>query len=329
MSDQEGGDRIWLAACTSMGVAVDVTLNKYSSVLPGLAVVAIWALPAIFFIIWFMRVEHTKNWVKARFLEYPVSYVLMFLILIPFGWQATATMIAKLRSSVPATNTVQATTDASAKKEVTAPPAAAAPAPSGPMIKDYPPPVVSLKKAHKPVDQPPKVLPPIETATSVPQNPQPAQPPQTYGQQCVGSACAQGPGATATYNQFGARDWETMLDGEKQKKLIRDLQQIKGRYRLEWSLSDVGGMKMAGFLNYAFGQAKWTPNQIENYAQSICYPTEEFDCSGLRVTVKNKNSDIAKAAIDALSTFVPAEVSVKESDTVPEDQVNMLITKAK
>lgn len=97
MQDESKKDRIWLVLCTVTGVVVDVTLNKFSSMLPSYVVVSLWAVPALLFVIWIWRVEATASWVKRRFLEHPVSYVLMFLILIPFGLQATAKMVSKLK----------------------------------------------------------------------------------------------------------------------------------------------------------------------------------------------------------------------------------------
>lgn len=101
MTGQNRGDRTWLVVCTATGLAVDTTLNKYSSVLPGWAVLVLWAIPALIFLFWFWRVEKTHSWVKTRFLNHPVSYVLMFLILVPFGFQATHTMYSKLLSKGP------------------------------------------------------------------------------------------------------------------------------------------------------------------------------------------------------------------------------------
>ena len=95
---QPKGDRIWLFLSTFTGVAVDVTLNKYSSILPFSAVAALWAIPAVLLVIWVWQVERTNGWVTKHFLEHPVSYVLLFLIFLPFGWQATATLVSKLTS---------------------------------------------------------------------------------------------------------------------------------------------------------------------------------------------------------------------------------------
>jgi hypothetical protein len=120
-------DRIWLALCTATGVAVDVTLNKYSAILPGIAVLLLWAIPAVLFVVWFWRVEKTRDWVKSRFLEHPVSYALMFLILIPFAWQATATVVSKL--SLPAAKRQTAKTDPHIAGVVSHPPSAAPIAP--------------------------------------------------------------------------------------------------------------------------------------------------------------------------------------------------------
>jgi hypothetical protein len=216
MADKEKGDRIWLVLCTAAGVAVDVTLNKYSSTLPGYVVAAIWVVPAVLFVIWFWRVEKTRDWVKSRFLEHPVSYILMFLILIPFGWQATATMVSKLQPSTPK---MQATI-IEPHEGASNPPSA----PQNPTQKTATPPASpQARKSHE--TKPPAIpSPPIATLTNAPAPaPTPSQSlvaPTTYGEQsCVGSACAQGPGSQATLNQYGAPKLSMTDD---QRDTIRD-----------------------------------------------------------------------------------------------------------
>jgi len=205
---QPRGDRLWLALCTATGVAVDVTLNKYSSALPGWAVACIWIIPAILFIIWFWRVENTSNWVRLRFLEHPVSYILMFLILIPFSWQATATMVAKLQSS-PKT---QKTTNDPGVTTIPCPQSPAQPSPNlSPPAGSAPPIVTTDSKstqAKTKTNPTPTVPPRLQNA-----------PPSTYQQKCEGSACAQGPGSQATYNQYGA---QKLVMTDSQCDAIRD-----------------------------------------------------------------------------------------------------------
>src|ERR1017187_6818879 len=65
-----------------------------------------------------------------------------------------------------------------------------------------PPTPVGQKQPHlaKPHKQTASSTPPTQT-TETPLNPTPGT---TYEQHCKGSACAQGPGSQATYNQYGA-----------------------------------------------------------------------------------------------------------------------------
>lgn len=134
-------------------------------------------------------------------------------------------------------------------------------------------------------------------------------------------------GITAGQVNIGVHDWETTLDGDKQKTLIESLEQVHGKFRLTWLFQDIGGMKMVGFLNYAFIQAQWTPDQIENYTGSMCYPDKQSDCIGLYVAVKDRNSKIAKTAIDAISAFVP-DPHITESTTVPDERVDIFVARA-
>ena len=248
MADKEKRDRIWLALCTAAGVAVDVTLNKYSSTLSGYAVAAIWALPAILFVIWFWRVEKTRDWVKNRFLEHPVSYVLMFLILIPFGWQATATMVSKLKPSaqkvatvtlppapavgtVPATNNPKPTDERQVailkelpKEQPKSPKVKAVPPTQGTTVGNDSVAMGKIAQGSKIGDRSVQIGATDSNGNTIVQpgaygfdahsgpggtavgehsgGGVPAQP--IYEQKCEGSACAQGPGSQATFNQYGA-----------------------------------------------------------------------------------------------------------------------------
>ena len=106
--------------------------------------------------------------------------------------------------------------------------------PALPKIQDAPatnaPPIVH----HVEKPKQPKPAPPVATAQSAPVNPAPAAPapaapaqssPQqpTYSQKCEGSNCFQGDNngtLNQQLNQFGAAQWEAILDGDKQKTLI-------------------------------------------------------------------------------------------------------------
>jgi hypothetical protein len=67
----------------------------------------------------------------------------------------------------------------------------------------HPPVVVTPKVTIKPVRPTVTTTSTTEATTPVP-TPAQQNPAPTYQQQCVGSACAQGQGASATYNQYGA-----------------------------------------------------------------------------------------------------------------------------
>jgi hypothetical protein len=79
----------------------DITLNKYSSSLPDIVVMGIWAPPAILFLIWIWQVEAKFRSFQEKFRQHPISYILLILILIPIVWQATTMMLSKLRNQKP------------------------------------------------------------------------------------------------------------------------------------------------------------------------------------------------------------------------------------
>jgi hypothetical protein len=160
---------------------------------------------------------------------------------------------------------------------------------------------------------------------------QPTTPQPSMG--CApGSNCAQSigqlGGVTAGQINIGAHEWATSLNGEKQQALIGALGEVQGKIRITWLLQDVDGMRMAGFLNYAFMQAKWTSDEPDRYAGSMCYPDRQSDCTGMSITVKDRNSKIAQVAIGAVLALVP-DAQVGEDDKIPEDRVDIFITKAK
>jgi hypothetical protein len=120
----------------------------------------------------------------------------MFLIFVPFAWQATVTVISKLKIAAVEVQ----------KTPSQPPPTAAQPPktdlpPKAPPVDQKPTDVGAVKSPKKRTA--PKSTDQGATATNVPSsNPPPSQ----YEQKCEGSACAQGPGSTATYNQYGARE---------------------------------------------------------------------------------------------------------------------------
>jgi hypothetical protein len=91
-SDKPKGDRLWLILSVLTGVAVDVTLNKYSSVLPGLVVLLVWAVPLVLLIVWGFRFEQRTGTIRGKFKQHPISYLLILILLIPIFVYSTALM---------------------------------------------------------------------------------------------------------------------------------------------------------------------------------------------------------------------------------------------
>lgn len=178
MAHTQKGDRLWLALCNVSSIVVDVTLNKYSNLLPKVAVLCLWAIPTCLFVVWTFRAEATKNWWRTRFLKHRASYILMFLILIPFSWLGTSAMIVRLASHIHSVSPQPAPLSALAiSSQETSP---------SPKSKAATPQVPALPRKENSQQ-------PIAYSQQSP----------TYEQQCKDSACAQGPGAQATINQYG------------------------------------------------------------------------------------------------------------------------------
>jgi hypothetical protein len=203
MAEQSKGDRLWLVLSVATGVAVDVTLNKYSGVLPGWGVLCIWAIPAALFIVWVWKVERTSGWLRSRFLEHPVSYVLMFLSCIPIFWYSTTMMVSGMRAKRPVSSVqqpsrpMQTVTAPQPSAQGTLVPPVPAQAPQRFQRRQKPVPTIS---SNTPISSPLPLVQPGSTQAS------PSIP--TYSQQCAGSACAQGANSQATYNQYGPPAWD-------------------------------------------------------------------------------------------------------------------------
>ncbi len=296
-----------------LNLAINATVNKYGSHWSDLVIVFLWILPIIPFAIWGYLHERTlmnRIWLISRFRNHPISISLVILL---FLWIAIGQSLRIIhRFHNPITAASAQLQEATAKPKVY-------PQKEANSVTPHPANPIPRSKSHL------KLRPQILQSPSV-VNPPTTQ--TTYEQKCEGSACAQGPGSQATFNQYSARDWEAILDGEKQQSLSRALKQAQGKVRLTWLLQDVDGMKMASFLNAAFIQAQWTTDEPENYAGNMCYPTLPSDCLGLYITVKDRNSKLAQTAINAISAFIP-NPHIAESDKVPNDRVEIFIAKAK
>jgi hypothetical protein len=187
---------------------------------------------------------------------------------------------------------------------------------TNPQPKPDPPVVIPIPRTKQ--TKPPKVA--VTNTNPSAANSQsatvtPSQPP--FKQDCRDSNCAtsfgQQGGVTAGQINIGTQDWEIRLNKEKQDLLIGALSGAKGTFTIEWWDDDLSAMRVAGGINYAFHNAGWTEVPIPNYAGSRCYPNNEWDCYGFQVVVKDKNSDVAKTAIAALSAWVTNPRIVEDS----------------
>jgi hypothetical protein len=133
-----------------------------------------------------------------------------------------------------------------------------------------------------------------------------------------------GTGNTAVIQ--GTKDWS--LTRAQQVNLQNALAAAPGRIRMGWPTGDPSCIRYAGQLAYAFHEAGWKiENQVPGYAGSICWPSADWDCFGLGVTVRNRSGDSAWTAITALSVLVPT-LHVDVSEKYDEDLVDVLVSKA-
>jgi hypothetical protein len=99
MPEEPKGDKLWLVLSVATGVAVDVTLNKYSSLLPVWAVLCVWAVPTVLLLVWLWKAERTTGRIRSRFKESPFFYIFMALACVPIFWYSTKVLVSRIKGS--------------------------------------------------------------------------------------------------------------------------------------------------------------------------------------------------------------------------------------
>jgi hypothetical protein len=146
----------------------------------------------------------------------------------------------------------------------------------------------------------------------------------------------QGPGSALSFNQQGGVTAGTINIGtqwpfssEIQKAMISDLSQTTGRVRMGWPLYDPDGLKFSGGLLYTFINAGWKnePQKVSGtYAGSMCYPSETWDCHGIRLEFKDPSSALAKTVVAAFKK-INVHLEVNQANDLDDDLVDVLVSK--
>ncbi len=194
--------------------------------------------------------------------------------------------------------------------------------------------------------EPPKPLippsPPYSAYQKTPSSVPLAKPPSARGQQQSGKdnvqtgPITQGPGSALSFNQQGGVTAGTINIGTQwpfnsdiQMAMIAELSQTSGRVRLGWPSYDPDGLKFAGGLLYAFEKAGWKqePQKVTGtYVGSICYPSETWDCHGIRIQFRDPSSAMAKTVIAAFKR-INVYLDVGQASDLDDDLVDVLISK--
>lgn len=194
--DQSKKDLLLLFVGGSWEYAMGLISNRYAAQIPMLYFSILLALPLLFTLAWIIKMERQDGRVRALLAKHRISTIVLALLLLFVGWNTFTIYRSKLQVDLAA----------HAGK---APPSQAPIAPAQQQNNNSPTlaqddPKVVPPKVHpsKKKSVPPPIPVHIEPTTQQPPQQQGQQPTYAIGQ-CVGSACAQGPGAQATYNQFG------------------------------------------------------------------------------------------------------------------------------
>ena len=74
--------KLGLLATFVASIVGDITLNKFSSTIPGWRVLALWLLPLLFFFLWLGAVLQEQSWLKDRYRKSPVTTILTGFLLL-------------------------------------------------------------------------------------------------------------------------------------------------------------------------------------------------------------------------------------------------------
>lgn len=148
------------------------------------------------------------------------------------------------------------------------------------------------RRTSKPTARPspPTAAPLGSAATSAPATAPVQQP--TYQQKCEGSACAQGPGSQATYNQFGVRPRE-ISDPDAFSSCLRA---VRGTLIISAAMNDNESNIYAGQWKSIFDNAKWDTRGID---QLVSFDNETGQPStGLEITIHGQIDANGKVSTD-------------------------------
>ena len=194
--DQSKRDLLLIALGLSWEYAMGLISNRYAAQISMLWFSLLLALPLLLTLLWIIRMERQEGRVRALLTKHPISAGIVVLLFVFVGWSTFTIYKSKLQETLAASSAKGALPPAPSASTQQQGDKSSTPAQSNP-------------KAATNKEQPPKKKPAAPVA-SVRVEPQPQPQPQPQAQQptyalgqCVGSACAQGPGAQATYNQFG------------------------------------------------------------------------------------------------------------------------------
>jgi len=190
------------------------------------------------------------------------------------------------------------------------------------------PPLATPQKSE--TQEPKKTLPKSHPKTETPT-------PSTSGNNSPSvGGINQGPGSALSFNQQGGVTAGTInigtqwpFNAEIQQAMIVSLSQTTGRVRLGWPSMDPDGLKFAGGLLYTFEKAGWKeePQNVQgSYVGSICYPSETWDCHGIRLQFKDPSSTMAQTVVAAFRK-ISVHLEVSQDNSLDDDLVDVLVSK--
>jgi hypothetical protein len=139
----------------------------------------------------------------------------------------------------------------------------------------------------------------------------------------VGGSVTQGPGSIAQIGGTG----NTAIIGKPEWTITKN-QQIEmrdilkgsvGRVRLDDQVFQPSSHLHATYLGWPFREAGWTiVDQPKNYAGDVCNPSPDWDCEGVGIWVRDKNSDLAKEVGRAFSSQNIPITFIEDASAAPD-----------
>jgi hypothetical protein len=307
-----------------VNVAFNISLAKgWAESVPNWLVILLWIVPVVPLVWWAIthdKLARQKLWIRERFSVKPWSSALAAVAVLLVVALSLAGAGYRIRAGITKHPVISAAQTSSPSQENGKAKEESAPQSKGNSPPSATPPI-KPKRSHRPV------LAPNTSAGEGQEKPTPQTPPIESISQGAGSALSinQQGGVTAAQVTIGARTWN--MSREQQSDMIEILKTAHGSIRIEWITFDQDSLKFSSGIRYVFVNAGWILSDRPNGAGIMCYPSNEWDCQGLQLMVRDKTSNLTNVVLKALSILHTSINVLELSNDNPDDLVVITVAK--